>query len=116
VGGRAVPTTPVPTTEPPASQPLAFNFTDSSQYPCSDESTIHSVAGGAAASFDFVNDSSQPLQILWLDDNGNRETQLTLQPNYHWPSTGPVDVGTVWMVASDASACLGIFSVEGNGG
>jgi hypothetical protein len=111
-------TTQPATTQPATTQPatgMSFNFSSASQYPCSDEGSIHSVAGGTVTSFYFENDTSQPLQIIWLDGSGNRVTEVTLQPTYHWPSTPWIDSDTAWMIADDSSACQGIFTVQGNG-
>jgi molecular chaperone DnaK len=111
------PTTPATTapvtTAPPVSEPLDFNFTDSSQYPCSAEGTLHSTTG-SPISFAFVNDTSESLQIIWLNESGNRVTYDTL------PSDETYTVNTytnqAWMIATMSAECTGIFGTNGDGG
>ena len=90
-----------------------FSGTGASQYPCSDEGAIHSVSGGFAVRFSFVNDSPYSLQIIWLDYVGSRVTYNTV------PSGDTYNVntftGNVWMVASSSASCLGIFYINGPG-
>ena len=90
-----------------------FSFTGASQYPCSSEGTIHSTGGGQEVSFAFTNNTSESLQIIWLDGNGNRQTYDTLSPG------GTYNVNTyvnqAWMVADPSSSCLGIFGINGSG-
>jgi hypothetical protein len=109
-------TTPPPTPPNPSPVPVTyyFSFNDASQYPCSDEGSIHSVAGGYEAAFTFYNDSSTYLQVIWLDYNGARYTHGSLAPGASW--TADTYAEDVWMIADEASTCEGIFDVAGNGG
>jgi hypothetical protein len=123
----ATPTTPPPAT--PASTPFAavtpasvtpaapltyyFNFDGSSQYPCSYEGNIHSVINGPEESFYFANDSSTYLQIIWLNDNGNRVIQDTLAPGGTY--SGYYYIGDAWLIASPNATCEGIFVVDSAG-
>jgi hypothetical protein len=107
------PTTPAPTT-PPATLVYDFNFTGSSQYPCSEEGTIHTVTGGSEVSFDFVNNSSTSLQIIWLNGSGNRQTMDTVGSGDTYSTNSYT--GDDWLIASPDATCEGIFFVEGEGG
>ncbi len=116
------PTTPVSTTPasitpasttPPAQLTYNFNFDGSSQYPCSYEGNIHSVINGPEESFYFVNDSSTYLQIIWLNDNGNRVIEDTLASGGTY--SGNFYIGDAWLIASPNATCEGIFVVDSVG-
>jgi hypothetical protein len=114
------PTTPA-TTQPdtpsatsavaPAS--YSFSFNNASQYPCSDEGTIHSLVSGQEAAFTFYNNSSTSVEIIWITDGGARYTRTTVSPGDNW--TVYTDVSDLWMVANLAATCEGIFDVAGAG-
>jgi hypothetical protein len=117
-------TTPAttPITTPPDTQPVtpavvpvsySFSFDDASQYPCSDEGTLHSLAGGFEATFTFYNDSSTSLQIIWITDSVARYTRTTVAPGSNW--TVDTDVSDLWMIANPAATCEGVFDVAGPG-
>lgn len=114
------PTTPA-TTQPdtqPATSAVApasynFSFNNASQYPCSDEGSIHSLAGGDEATFTFYNNSSTSLEIIWITDGGARYTRTTVAPGDNW--TVYTDVADLWMIANLAATCEGIFDVAGTG-
>ncbi len=105
-------TTPASTT-PPAQLTYNFNFDGSSQYPCSYEGNIHSVINGPEESFYFVNDSSTYLQIIWLNDNGNRVIEDTLASGGTY--SGNFYIGDAWLIASPNATCEGIFVVDSVG-
>jgi hypothetical protein len=104
-------TTPASTT--PAQLTYNFNFDGSSQYPCSYEGNIHSVINGPEESFYFVNDSSTYLQIIWLNDNGNRVIEDTLASGGTY--SGNFYIGDAWLIASPNATCEGIFVVDSVG-
>ena len=108
----AAPASAAPTTAAPA-QPLQFSFTGASQYPCSGKGTIYSAVGGLAVLFSFVNNSSETLQIIWLNNNGNRETYDTLPPGDTYNVNTSID--QAWMIADASTSCQGIFVVNGSG-
>jgi hypothetical protein len=125
-GPTPVPTTPVPTTPvpntpvpnttvttTPPTLAYNFNFDGSSQYPCSDEGTIHSVVNGPSDSFNFVNESATYLQIIWLNDSGNRIIEDTLAPGGTY--SGSFYVGDAWLIASPNAVCQGIFVIDSVG-
>jgi Hsp70 protein len=105
-------TTAPPSTAPPNNAPAQFSFTEASQYPCSREGTIRSAAGFSVA-FAFVNDTSDPLQIIWIDDNGNRQIQDTLPAGDTYNVT--IRTNEAWIIADDSSNCLAIFGINGAG-
>lgn len=108
-GTTAPPTTP--STTAPAAAAAHFNFSEASQYPCG---AVRSVPGGYEVSFSFNNDTSQSLQIIWLDGNGNRVTEDTLSAGGTYSTYTQTDYA--WMIADDSADCLGIFGVNGNNG
>jgi hypothetical protein len=109
---------PTPTTTPASTtstQPLSyyFNFDGSSQYPCSDEGNIHSVVNGPEEPFYFVNDSATYLQIIWLNDSGNRVIEDTLPSGGTY--SGSFYAGDAWLIADPGAACQGIFVIDSTG-
>jgi len=107
-----------PASTPAASTPAAqvtynFNYNGSSGYPCSDEGSIHSVVNGPEESFGFVNDSSTYLQIVWLNDSGNRITEDTLPSGETY--SGSFYIGDAWLIASPNADCQGIFVIDSAG-
>ena len=58
----------------------------------------------------FINDSGQPVNISWIDENG----ALPLKPNTTTPKdmewTTPTSKAHVWVIATNAGKCLGIVS------
>jgi Hsp70 protein len=106
-------TTPSTTAPPATAAPLSFSFADASQYPCNDEGNLHSASDGPNASFAFINNTSEPLQIIWLDGSGNRQTEDTLPGNETF--TDNIRADEAWMIADSSSDCLAIFGVNGSG-
>ena len=78
-----------------------------------DEGTIYPAVGGLTVLFSFVNNSSETLQVIWLNNNGDRETYDTLSPG----DTDKVytSIGQAWMIADASASCQGIFVVNGSG-
>jgi hypothetical protein len=107
------PPAPATTTAPPSAPMYYFRFDGSSQYPCSDEGTIRSVINGPEEPFSFFNYSSTYLQIIWLNDSGNRETEDTLAPGGTY--SGNFYIGDAWLIATPNAACEGIFVVDSDG-
>ena len=97
----------------PARSQQLFTFTGASQYPCSYEGTIRSVPGGSEVLFSFINNTSEPLQIIWLDFSGNRHIYDTLQAGGTYSVNTYID--HAWMIADISSNCLGIFGITGIG-
>lgn len=95
------------------SAPAQFFSVGADQYSCDSAGHIHSVLGGSKVPFSFVNDSSQDLQIIWLNYLGARINERLLLSGSRYN----VDtfIGHDWMVADHSSDCLAIFSVTGPG-
>jgi len=121
-GGGSTPS-PTPTTTSPSPGPtspsptptssLSFQYNGVSQYPCSEYQTIHSVTGGTSAPLVFVNQSSQPVQIDWINYGGARQVYDTLQAGQSYSVN--TYTGDVWLVASYQADCLGYFYVNNAG-
>jgi hypothetical protein len=107
------PSSTAPSSTTPAQVTYNFNYNGSSGYPCSDEGHIHSVVNGPEESFDFVNDSSTYLQIVWLNDSGNRITEDTLPAGETY--SGSFYIGDAWLIASPNADCQGIFVIDSAG-
>jgi hypothetical protein len=98
----------------PSQQTYYFYFTGSSQYSCSNEGIIHSVVKGPKKQFYFLNNSTTDLRIIWLNNNGNRETEETLPSGATY--SGDFYIGDAWLIASPKGTCQGIFVVRSIGG
>jgi hypothetical protein len=108
------PTTPAPTTPAPVALTYYFDYTSSSQYPCSSEGSVHTVLTDLEDPFDFINNSSTSLQIFWLNTSGNRISKDTLPPGDTYYSDAYYQ--DAFLIASPNATCEGIFVVDGNGG
>jgi hypothetical protein len=108
------PTQPVSTaTSTPANSQLYFQFDGLSQYPCSDEGTIHSVGNGLEVRVAFINQSSSSVQIDWINGSGARQTYDTLAPGNTYNVNTYVQ--QVWLIADYQSTCLDFFYVNQGG-
>ena len=109
-----VPPTPPPSTTvpPPPASATAATFTGASQYPCPDGS-IHSQAGGEGVAYSFVNNSSETLQLIWLNYAGGRVTYGSIAPGGSYNLN--TYIGEVWMIADTTSSCLFIYDINGSG-
>ena len=91
----------------------SFSGTGAYQLPCSDEGSIHSAQGGSEVPFSFINDTSESLQIIWLNYAGDRKTYDTLPSGYKYSVN--TFAGSIWMVADSSADCLSIFSINDSG-
>lgn len=111
-------TTPAPAASPSLSpsptvaSPPAFNFSGASQYACSAEGVIDSTAG-FAVTFSFINNSSEAVQVIWLNASGNRMPYGVLPPGY----TDKVNAFTngTWIIADASGNCERIFRINESG-
>jgi hypothetical protein len=101
-------TQPAATAAPPQ---LSFSFSGMSPYPCGDEGSIHSAVSYEQVPVVFTNDSSESLQVIWLNTSGNRVLYDTLSPGNSY--SADTYVGHVWEIAGYSAACQGIFAVNG---
>jgi hypothetical protein len=77
---------------------------------CVTGSPAASVAGGAAVSFRFANDSAVSVAIYYLAPNGASQLLSSLDPGQHY--TTPAAVGQDWMVGTTDGACVGVFELK----
>ncbi|MDG4795350.1 hypothetical protein [Micromonospora sp. WMMD1082] len=94
------PTNPPPTTRPPEPQELR-------PLPASRERGLRSVSGGAETSVEFVNLSSRPLILYWLDHQGRRRHYAVLQPSASYRQH--TYVGHPWVVTDRRGRALACF-------
>lgn len=106
---------PAPATSNPPAQ-LVYNFisTGVSSYPCSEESSLHTVGGGSEVSFNFLNRSATYVNIFWLNGNSARIIKDTLYPGDTYSTNS--NVQDIWLITAPDSVCEGIFDVDGAGG
>ena len=112
-GDSASDTAPANTTAPTSPAPADSAIIGASQYPCSDEGTIHSVPGGAEVPFSFTNNSSESVQIIWLNFAGARVPYVTLSPGGTYNAS--TYIGDLWLIADPSASCLGIFLINESG-
>lgn len=74
---------------------------------------MSSTSAGQRVSFSFQNESSETLQIIWINYSGSPETYATLPPGETYSVN--TFVGNVWLIGDASSNCLGIFDIEGSG-
>jgi hypothetical protein len=96
-----------------ASAGAQFSFDGASQDQCSAKGTIESVSLGSRVPFTFDNESPVPVQVIWLNYQGGSVPYATLAPGGTYSVN--TTIGNVWMIATTAQSCLGIFSVLGTG-
>ncbi len=105
---------PSPTTSPsPSSSAIYFQYSGVSPYPCSDQNTIHSVAGGSEVSLVFVNQTPETVNIDWITGGGARETYDTLGSGGSYSVN--TYIGHVWLITDYQADCLDYFYVNGGG-
>lgn len=92
---------------------MQFTVTGASQQSCSAAGTVSSTASGQTFSFYFQNETSESLQIVWINYSGSPQTFDTLAPG----GTYGVNtfVGNVWQISDTSSNCLGLFDIEASG-
>ncbi|HEV8132309.1 MAG TPA: hypothetical protein VGQ81_13750, partial [Acidobacteriota bacterium] len=74
---------------------------------CDRESSLRSLEGATTSSIEFVNFSSQAIQIYWLDYNGRRQFYNTLQPRESYVQA--TFLTHPWLVTDLNRQCLGIY-------
>jgi VHL beta domain/Gram-negative bacterial TonB protein C-terminal len=79
--------------------------------PCSE--AVASIVSAAPVSVAFVNVSSQPRLLFWIDFAGNRQPYGVLQPGQSGVLTSFVTHS--WLVTDAAGACLGSLVLSGGG-
>ena len=72
-----------------------------------------SSSAGQAIRFYFENETSESLQIVWINYSGSPQTFDTLPPGYVYSVN--TFVGNVWLISDTSSNCLGLFGIEGSG-
>jgi VHL beta domain len=92
---------------------VQFTVTGASQQSCSAEGTVSSSSAGQEIPFYFQNDTSESLQIVWINYSGSPQTYDTLPPGYAYHVN--TFVGNVWVIGDASSSCLGLFDIEGSG-
>ena len=77
------------------------------QFACSLEPTLHSITGLVSTSIQFVNQTTGPVTVYWLDYQGQRVFYNTLAAGQSYDQqtflTHP------WVVTDASGACLGIW-------
>ena len=109
--GISAPASGTSTNEAPAAE--QFSFAGAGQDQCSAEGSIQSAALGPQVTFSFENETSQAVQIIWLNYQGSSVPYATLPPGETYSVN--TTIGNVWMIASTAQSCLGIFSIRDTG-
>jgi VHL beta domain len=92
---------------------VQFTVTGASQQSCPAEGTVSSSSAGQEIPFYFQNDTSESLQIVWINYSGSPQTYDTLPPGYAYHVN--TFVGNVWVIGDASSSCLGLFDIEGSG-
>ena len=92
---------------------MQFTVTGPAQQSCSAEGTVSSSSAGQEVRFFFQNETSESLQIVWINYSGSPETYDTLPPGYTYSVN--TFVGNVWLISDTSSSCLGLFDIEGSG-
>ena len=67
---------------------------------------------GNPFSVTFINQSSEPVELFWMDFKGGHKPYVLIEPNKHYHQQ--TRSGAVWMLAesmSNGSRCLGYFTV-----
>ena len=74
---------------------------------CILEPTLKSINGGIETFVDFRNNSSQPVEIFWLNYSGERVKYSNLQPDKSY--TQQTYLSHPWMVTNQLGKCLKIY-------
>jgi prepilin-type processing-associated H-X9-DG protein len=78
-----------------------------SPHDCSQESSLRSSQGTTTAVIRFINASSTPREVFWLDYSGQRQLYKTLDPNTRYYQT--TFLTHPWLVTGASNNCLAIY-------
>ena len=95
-----------PTPAVPAPPP-GWPYSNLEESSCSTESTLRST-GNVATNVEFVNGTESPVNVYWLDSDGNRQLFKNLNPFEGYIQDA--FVGDYWVMANSSGQCLEIYS------
>ena len=95
--------------KPQAGQPATATPLGAPWQPCG--GTLRSTQSQKGVAVEFVNSSSQPRKLYWIDFGGMRRLYGTLQPGQRAPMQTYATHS--WMVADNSDRCLGTIVIAG---
>jgi dipeptidyl-peptidase-4 len=76
---------------------------------------IHpSRSGGEAGQITFINQLTDPVNVIWIDPDGQRHPYKLLHPGEQWEQNSYV--GHVWLITDPAGATVNVFEVASAAG
>src|SRR5712692_668949 len=87
--------------------PVVMAATELQALPCSQEGLLHSIEGATTTSIEFINQTSDSVNIYWLNYNGGRQFYNTLAAGASY--TQQTYVTHPWVVTDSNNQCIAIF-------
>ena len=95
--------------KPQAGQPAAATALGTPWQPCG--GALRSTQSQTSVAVEFVNSSSEPRKLYWMDFGGMRKLYGTLRPGQRAPMQTYATHS--WMVADSSDRCLGTIVIAG---